>query len=108
MAIASQDVLNIAPELSSTPSDRMTWAVAQANAKLNQAIMGSATDLARAYFAAHLLTVKSTSGTVTSESAGGISRSYNVQGGNPMDLTYYGQEYRRLLRAHAGRVGVVA
>lgn len=106
MAITTTDVSNLAPELASSP--RLAWAVEQANKKLNQAVMGDATDLARCYYAAHLLTiVPGTAGMVTSESAGGISRSYKTVE-NPLELTYYGQEYRRLLRAHAGRAGVVA
>lgn len=109
MAITSTQVLNLAPELSSVPSDRMNWALGVANARLSDSVLGAAAaDLARAYYAAHLLSLRSDAGTVTSESAGGISRSYAAAGDNPLDLTAYGREYRRLIKGHASRVGVVS
>jgi Protein of unknown function (DUF4054) len=108
MAITAADVTNLAPELSSVSEPRMAWALAIANARLSDSVLTTAiTELARAYYAAHLLTVGALTGSVTSESAGGVSRSYK-QADNPLDATGYGQEYRRLLRGHAGRAGLVA
>lgn len=104
MAITTRDVLNVAPELAEAAPDRLQWAVDLANADsgvVNEGRLGiGKANLARAYFAAHLLVVKST-GAVTSESAGGVSRSYAApkDGGSA-----YLDEYRRLARVVGGLV----
>jgi len=119
MAITWDDVEDIAPELASLSEDAQTIIlnyVNQALAVVEFGGEGSATlRLARIYMAAHYGTVTARGGTgpagpVTSESAGGLSRSYGLVtsggSGDEMATTGYGQAYMSLVRRSPARAGV--
>ena len=113
-AIVWDDVVDIAAELSAVGTDARTKILAFVNVALDVALFELGEDdarlhLARIYLAAHFgsgaLPGSGSSGppgTVTSESAGGLSRSY---GSMPTALasglvggTWYGQQYIALTR----------
>lgn len=114
--ITSTDVVNLAPELASTDSGRMAWAVAEANTRLQASfwtsgvLQSSRQSMGRALYAAHLLSAKTT-GALVSETVGPLTRTYAVKAPSEdfdeLDGTLYGRRYRSLIRKNPGRVGVV-
>lgn len=112
MAISSTDVQNVAPELSSTESGRMNWAVGVANGRFSNDVLGEPkANLARAYYAAHLLSLGDAGarGGVVSESMGGISRTFTTRNaqGSDLESTSYGAACKAILRGHGLRAGLV-
>jgi hypothetical protein len=114
--ITWQDVLAIAPELSTVSLATYTAILADVAVQLNADSWGVRYDLASKYLAAHLATISTwgsqgPSGTVIGESVGGVSRQYannSPMGTDPLwDRTPYGREYRRLLRQLPSRMGFV-
>lgn len=119
-AIVWSDVVGIAPELSSVPPLAQAEILGVVNGTLNAAAFGGESArsyrLARIFLAAHYGSVVSAGGSgpggpVSSESVGGVSRSYAVfspMGSDPtLDKTPYGQQYRSLVRASPARAWVV-
>lgn len=110
-AVTWDDVVNHAPELATGVSaGAQADILAHVNGTVNVALFGGEDShrvkLIRVYLAAHLGTldksrgnIASTSG-VTSESAGGLSRSYAIIPGDSsaMSSTSYGKEYLRLIK----------
>lgn len=119
-AITWTDVMALAPELSSVSTDGRTYILAHVNTALNLAEFdgedGPKTRLARIYLAAHfgaisLAGATGASGPVTSESAGGLSRSYgtttSTSSGSGIERTGYGQLYLQLVRTSPARAPLV-
>jgi hypothetical protein len=116
--ITWDDVVAIAPELSVISTDGQTIILEYVNSALVPSEWhgeGSAfLRLARIYLAAHYGTITrqqgaGPAGPVTSESAGGLSRSYAVLfapgGSSSMDTTPYGRSYNSLLERSPARAG---
>lgn len=118
--ITWNDVLAHAPELTSVSNAARTDLLDYVNRDIDPELFdgetGPKTKLARIYLAAHLgagvaASGGSTSvGSITAETAGGLSRSY----GQPASLsvaslgsTSYGQAYLQILRSSAARVPFV-
>jgi hypothetical protein len=85
--------------------------IAEAAAQVSSSVWGDLYDLGVAYLAAHLILVEktaqgsgggATSGAITSERVGDMSRNYGGSGsaldGTGYDSTIYGKEYKRLQR----------
>lgn len=113
--ITWDDVLAFASELSGVASAARSLILAYVNTNLKASVFGGEDDaeytLARIYLAAHMGTGAlpgegGASGQVTSEAAGGLSRSYavnNATGGNTdYEMTGYGKKFKALLRARGG------
>src|SRR5688500_9353808 len=104
MAIVWQDVVNIAPELSTLPLASQTAILADVALQMNADAWGSKLDLGSKWLAAHLATVgprrSGVGGPVVSESVGSVSRAYAASvaaGASQLGSTSYGLEYERLL-----------
>lgn len=109
------DVTDLAPELVAVGVNARIAILAVANTALDVVNWGgedsSKLHLARCYYAAHFATLgmrKGKAGTIQSESAGGLSKSY----ANPMfqtttmlQTTPYGQMYIALVKTTAARIG---
>jgi hypothetical protein len=119
-SIVWADVTNHAPALTTIPVAVQTDILAHVNVALRVDDFGGEdhpkTKLARIFLAAHYgtsYTQASTgqTGPVTSESAGGLSRSYGqmFSSNSPEDFasTVYGQLYTSLVRTSAARVPLV-
>lgn len=120
MAISWSNVVAHAPELSVVSSSAKTDILAYVNESLAVELFdgedGPKTKLARIYLAAHLGAGVAVSGgatavgAVTSESAGGLARSYGqalVVDVASFGSTSYGQAYLQLVRSSACRVPFV-
>ena len=117
-SITWEDVGSIAPELAGEVIAPIAQEaiLAMANAQLAVDVWGGEDSpklrLGRIYFAAHLATLgrlRGRAGQVTSESAGGLSRSYAnpfTQTKSMMTLTSYGILYMGLARTTAARAGL--
>lgn len=114
-AITWTDVTDLDASLSTVAASVQTWILADVNTRFDVAIFGgeSATRAkqARILAAAHIAkalgsAASGTSGPVTSESEGDLSRSYGFSGGtfdpNGLNLTTYGQLLRALIWSCAG------
>jgi hypothetical protein len=110
--VTRDEVLGLAPELSVVEDGDARWAFfAEEANRLSQAVWGDLRPYAMLYLVAHKMTVSVRGaasggrGAVTSESVGGVSRTYaTVAGAGPTDYetTIYGAEYKRMLRRVAG------
>lgn len=105
-AITWSDVVLLAPELSAVASGAQTLILSYVNGLLDVTAIdpvgedGNITKMARIYLAAHCATKIGTgaggAGAVTSESLGGLSRSYAVQASataEALKTTGYGVQY---------------
>jgi hypothetical protein len=110
-AIAWSDVVAIAPGLSSASAGLQTMALAYVNGNgVNVDAFdgedGETTKLARAALAAHLgstFKVGAAGGPITSQSAGGLSRSFGAWSSkSALGTTGFGQMFLTLARAGAG------
>lgn len=116
-AIVWQNVVDVAPELAdpAVPVALQTLWLALANQDVNVSLFYRGEDdprlaLARAYLVAHFGSgygegSGGAAGPVTSESAGGLSRSYAqamAAGGGILGTTVYGQNFLALVRPMAG------
>jgi len=115
------NVTAFAPELSTVDEDAQTFILAYVNGDYGIAVSefdgedGPTTRLVRIYLAAHLGTINGSGaggagGFVTSESAGGLSRSYSTSiglSGNDFDLTTYGKTLRGFMRRFSGGPRVI-
>jgi len=110
------DVEAIAPELSTVSADAQTMILAYVNDALDVSLFGgedaAKTKLIRVYMAAHrgaMTQRNGVGGSVSSQSVGGISRSYGTVGGGADDYnsTAYGQEYLSLIRNSPARIACV-
>jgi hypothetical protein len=111
-AIAWTDVVDVAPTMSTAAAGLQTMVLAYVNehgVNINafDGEDGATTKLARAHLAAHLAAMSGragvASGPVTSQSAGGLSRSFSVWSGTSMlSSTGYGRLFLMLARAGAG------
>ena len=107
------NILKIAPELSAiTDDDVWTLVLADVAGEVESSVFGSKQEKAQRYLAAHYLTLlmpdnlrnPAAAGSMTSETAGKVSRSYGlarVKGQNRYDETSYGRVF------HAIRRGIV-
>jgi len=114
-SILWSDVEAFAPELSTIDTVAQTGILAFVNTGLNIDILGGEAHaqlrMARIYLAAHFGTLSSqggaaAAGPVTSESEGGVSRSYaNLMssGGGALGSTSYGQLYEFIVRTSPAR-----
>lgn len=111
MAVTKADVLLIAPELSEVDDARFAAAIADALLQMNTEALGARADLVLKYLVAHLVSLGEqggSEGTVTSETVGGVSRTYSAAAtGGGETGTSYGDEYKRLLRLFSPRVVVL-
>lgn len=107
MAIVWADVTAVAPETSTAPVAMQTAILALVNQQLTEAIWGELIETGRAYLAAHFATLSSrggSGGTVVSESAGAVSRSYASPSGldsTGMSSSAYGNIFMTLVRSLA-------
>lgn len=111
MSIAWSDVVNIAPELSTTPVGTQTAILGIVSRQVaNADVWGDLQDNASAYLAAHLatLTRRLGNGPTASEGVGPLNRSYQslLQFGL-LGQTAYGAEYLRLARLTTAVLGSV-
>lgn len=116
-SITWDNVTAFAPELSTVDAAAQTDILAHANAAFYVDAFdgedGPALKLVRIFYAAHLGTMTGTGaagGVVTSESAGGLSRSYAVGAGagfDDLNLTAYGKTVRGMMRRYAGGPRVI-
>lgn len=114
MAVTTrEDVIAIAPELSSIAADDGRWAkfIAFAELQMNAAIWGDLLPVGAAYLVAHMMTaskgqaVAGTFGPVTSQRVGDISQTFAAPSGGiigAFSSTTYGGEYHRLVRIVGG------
>lgn len=121
-AITWPDVVAIAPELGTLGATAQTMILDHVNTALNVRVFGGEESpklrLARVLLAAHYGTVAMSGGAViagpvTSESAGGLSRSYATTFatdafGGPWGSTTYGQSFAALVRTSRARFPVVS
>jgi len=105
MAINAATVIDVAPELASIATDRISRFIEYARPYINRRIWGIKSDYAHALYTAHLLRATANSnsalgpaGPITSESVGDLSVSYGGGGGggsttefNPLADTVYGR-----------------
>ena len=115
-AIVWTDVTDLAPELSTIPLGGQTAILALVNDYLDPDTWGGedAPKLhsGRCYLAAHLATLgkrKGKSGSVSSEAAGGLSRSYAMPAmlsTSTLQLTSYGAMYILLAKSTVARAGL--
>lgn len=117
-AITWEDVLAVAPELTTTTDPARVIFLSYANNALAVSEWGGEASptlkLARCYLAAHqaassVAGATGAVGPVTSESAGGLSRSYasTPASSSEMGSTRYGQSWVELARLTTARVGGV-
>ncbi len=105
------DVIAIAAELEDVPDPARAIILAHVNGSLNEAVFSNPGSfrLARIYLAAHVGTYSmpgggggESLGAVTSESVGGITRTYEAiaasSSDSNLDATGYGSTYRSILR----------
>lgn len=88
MSITITNILDIAPELSTASPSQIAAAIANADIFVNPTTWAEKTDIAKAYYAAHLLTLTRMRGTtgLGSEKVGDLQRAYM----RPMALTALG------------------
>lgn len=102
----------IAPEFAETPDDTLGVFTAMAKAMINESAFGDKSDLALAYYVAHLLTMRNvtasegassplaTGASVTMEREDTLQRQYSTPSVSSQDkmlaTTYYGQMYLEL------------
>ena len=95
------DVLNVAPELASTPAPMQTAVLTAVGDQVPLLMWPQGQANAQAWLAAHLVTIsrKRGDGPKTSQSTGPVSQSLAsmIQFGQ-LGLTSYGVEYQRLVR----------
>lgn len=111
------DVTGFAPELTTVSAGAQTLILAYVNDEaLDSSVFGGESanmyKMARIYLAAHrgTLTLRGgTAGPVTSESAGGLSRSYGsgMTSSTGLESTVYGQEFLALCNASLARSPVI-
>ena len=111
--IAWADVVAFAPKLSSTPGAQQLDILEFVHRSIDPNVFGGeehhTTRMARIHLAAHLATSTTgnsgVTGPVTSESIGGMSRSYAVLASDSgLDKTSFGGTYKTLLRNSRGRL----
>jgi len=116
--IAWPDVVAFAPELATMPVSAQDDILAHVNFAFNPSMLGGdhagRLRLARIYLAGHLGTITATAlatagGPVTSETAGGLSRSYSVATAVNVSFaaTGYGRALQELLRTSRARLPFV-
>ena len=113
MAITWNDVLLVAPELSTLTTDQRDRTIAEAYLRLSVGVCGDRLDLMAVYLCAHMATVskrKGLGGQVTGQSVGQVSRQYSAVTGVPLDLglTSYGLQLHSLIRTTGAARWVVA
>lgn len=90
-------LLDIAPEMDAVDAALRTRIIDLAKLRVSEKVFGELTELATAYLAAHMLTMRTRSGAggaVSSESEGSLSRSYTASSDKSLlASTSYGQEY---------------
>ena len=99
--INRQDVIAIAPELSSVDSNLMNVLVEHIGPRVSDAAWGTEAKYAACLLVAHAatLSLRGDRGALTSETVGEISRTYGAIGGNKsLRQTSYGVQYEELLR----------
>lgn len=100
MSTTFDNVVDIAPELSSADEDRVARFIAMAERWLSEDFYGDLYDDAVAYLTAHLLTLSGrtgVSGSVTSSKVGDLSRTYGAAvDSTDLDATTYGQTLKML------------
>ena len=111
--ITSADVLELAPELTTVSAEAWVWILAYVS-EVDLTFVSdteNTTQILRIYLAAHMATIttlgssssSAAAGPVTSESAGGIRRSYATIAtstvGSDLTSTRYGQRYTAILRS---------
>lgn len=104
MAISSSTVLNVAPELSSVSSERMSYFITEASRYINSTKWGAKSDFAHALLTAHLLTISNKngiSGEVIEEKVGDLSRKFSSSGSDVSSLasTSYGKQFLQLRKS---------
>lgn len=116
-AIAWVDVVAFAPLLSTVAEDAQVDILAYVNQAIDTSLFGGESSpmlrMARIFLAAHFGSMPGQSSTgavgpVTSESAGGLSRSYAqtvATGSSSFESTTYGQQYVELCKRTAARAG---
>lgn len=101
MSIVWQNVVDIAPELTSLPVGSQNAILAQVALQMNADVWGGKLDMGSAWLAAHVATVgkrNGAGGAVQSETVGSVSRSYAIMPTlAALSSTAYGLEYERLL-----------
>lgn len=109
MAVSWTDVVAIAPELSTVPTASQTKFLDIATRQVDTDAWGDFADDGITYLAAHLASIRSNSGLVTSETLGPMSRGYANPPGimGSLALSTYGAEYVRLLRLAVGPAAFV-
>lgn len=116
MSIAWTEVIALAPELGAVSVYTGEFIISYVNSALNVANFGGEaspkTRLARLYLAAHLGATSLrgiAGGPITSESMGGLARSYGSlrQDWSELHLTAYGQTYCALVATTPARAGFV-
>lgn len=105
-ATTKTNVLIVAPELSTVEDDAWTLVLADVASEISASVYGSKQEMAQRYLAAHYLTLismsadaKQTSGPVSSETVGQVSKSYaqvNYRDRNRFDETVYGRMFNQL------------
>ena len=109
MAITWADVSAIAPSLSSVPIATQAAILLIVDRQIDDSQWGVLADDGRRYLAAHLASIRSDTGLVTSETLGQMSRSYSLPPGvmGSLALSVFGAEYRRLMDIAIGFAGFV-
>lgn len=101
MAITWDDVVAIAPELSTVSVEMQNALIAYVEEEISSTTWGARAARGKVYLAAHLATMSArvgSAGPVTSETVGSVSRSYAVDASSaPSGSTSYGAEYERLV-----------
>jgi hypothetical protein len=96
-----QDVVNVAPELSTVPEPSQTAFLAMAALEVPAYQWGKRILDGQRYLAAHLATIsrKRGEGPTTDKSVGQISQGFaDMMANGPLGTTIYGVEYERLVR----------
>lgn len=99
MAITKQNIIDIAPALSTRPDAEFNAAIAAAARFINPRIWGEKTYDGEIYYAAHVMTLavqgaSAGQGTVTSETVGELSRTFSnviTPTKSPFGTTSYGR-----------------
>jgi len=112
--ITWDDVLLVAPALSTLSVAQQNLFLSMAETTLNATELGDKYDMACTYFCAHMGTVTKNGangpgGPISAESTGRVSRSYAVPATSDdfWSTTMYGRTYQMILNSLLARVGFV-
>jgi len=113
MTIEWNDVIDIAPELSTVSTASQTALITDAYVLLNVGTCGERLDMCAKYLCAHQATLnarRGQGGTITGQSVGQVSRQFSANPTVYLDLesTSYGRTLQRLIRTNSAARWTVA